>query len=65
VRHATVSEQSLSRCLGYLRAIGTAGNLTTDAQIAALAAEHGATVYSNDADFARFEDVRWVNPLAK
>jgi len=42
---------------------GTAGNLTTDAHIAALAVEHGYTVYSNDTDFARFQNVKWVNPL--
>jgi toxin-antitoxin system PIN domain toxin len=48
---------------GLLRTLGTAGNLTTDAQLAALAIEHRGTVYSNDADFARFEGVRWINPL--
>lgn len=46
-----------------LRAVGTAGNLTTDAQIAALAIEHGAEVHTADADFARFTGVRWRNPL--
>jgi uncharacterized protein len=65
VRHVAASEQSLNRALGYLRAIGTASNLTTDAQLAAIATERGATVYSNDADFARFEGVRWVNPLTR
>jgi len=25
--------------------------------------EHGYTVYSNDADFGRIPNVRWVNPL--
>ncbi len=40
------------------------GNMTTDAHIAALAVEHGYTVYSNDADFGRFPTVRWVNPIA-
>jgi uncharacterized protein len=33
---------------------GTAGNLTTDAHLAALAIEHGATVASFDRDFERF-----------
>lgn len=33
---------------------GTAGNLTTDAHLAALAIEHGATLGSFDRDFARF-----------
>lgn len=46
-----------------LRSMGVAGNLTTDAHIAALAIEHGATLCSNDNDFARFEQLRWENPL--
>ena len=47
-----------------LKAAGTAGNLTTDAHLAALAIEHGATVLSFDRDFARFEGVRWKLPAA-
>ena len=46
-----------------LHSSGTAGNLTMDAHIAALAVEHGYTVYSNDADFGRFQNVKWINPL--
>ena len=46
-----------------LTLLGTAGNLTTDAHLAALAIEHGATLYSADHDFARFEGLRWINPL--
>lgn len=37
---------------------GTAGNLTTDAHIAALAIENGATLASFDGDFHRFERLR-------
>lgn len=44
-------------------ATGTAGNLTSDAHLAALALEHGATVYSTDNDFKRFPGVHHVNPL--
>ncbi|MBI1736439.1 MAG: PIN domain-containing protein [Candidatus Rokubacteria bacterium] len=40
------------------------GNLVTDAQVAALAIEHGLTVCSADTDFARFEEIRWLDPLA-
>lgn len=40
------------------------GNLFPDAQLAALALEHGLTVCSADSDFARFREVRWINPLA-
>lgn len=44
---------------------GTAGNLTSDAHIAALALERGAVVCSTDHDFARFPGIRQVNPLAR
>lgn len=43
---------------------GPAGNLTTDAHLAALAIEHGAELCSTDSDFARFRQLRWTNPLA-
>ena len=39
------------------------GNLMPDAQLAALALEHGLTVCSADADFARFTEVGWQNPV--
>lgn len=42
---------------------GTAGNLTNDAHIAAIAIEHGYTVYSADNDFKRFAGLEHVNPL--
>lgn len=47
-----------------LEPLGTAGNLVSDAHLAALAIEHGAELYSRDNDFARFEGLRWVDPLA-
>ncbi|MDY7105274.1 MAG: TA system VapC family ribonuclease toxin [Actinomycetota bacterium] len=34
-----------------------------DAHLAALAIEHGIAVCSADADFARFSEVRWFNPV--
>lgn len=43
---------------------GTAGNLTTDAHLAAMAIAHGATLVSCDADFGRFRKLRWQNPVA-
>lgn len=42
---------------------GTAGNLVTDAQIAAIAMEHGATVHTADMDFGRLKGTQWINPL--
>ena len=44
--------------------MGTGGNLTSDAHLAALAMEHGAELCSADSDFARFPRLRWRNPLA-
>lgn len=46
-----------------LAASGTAGNLTSDAHIAALAIEHRAAIHSTDHDFGRFPGVEHVNPL--
>lgn len=39
------------------------GPLVTDAQLAALAIDHGVAMVSTDTDFARFAEVRWINPL--
>lgn len=47
---------------GLLTTSGTSGNLTTDAHLAALALEHGATIVSFDRDFARFAGVRHQIP---
>ena len=47
-----------------LLSLGSGGNLTSDAHLAALAIEHGAELCSSDADFARFPGLRWSNPLA-
>ncbi len=44
------------------RDFDAAGDLAPDAQLAALATEHGAEVVSFDRDFARFDDVRWTSP---
>jgi len=46
-----------------VKATGTAGNLTSDAHLAALAIERGGTVCSTDSDFRRFPGLDYVNPL--
>ncbi len=51
------------RVLALLEELGTAGNLVTDAQIAAVAMSHGAVLHTADADFMRFPGLRWLNPL--
>jgi uncharacterized protein len=55
-RHAKVLGQLLSQP-------GIHGDLVSDAHLAALAIEHGLTLYSTDGDFARFRDLKWQNPL--
>lgn len=47
---------------GLVVAVGTAGNLTSDAHLAALAVQHDATVVTYDTDFSRFPGVRWHSP---
>ncbi len=63
VRFLAPGPRHLDIAFDLLRIVGTGGNLTTDAQLAALATEYGAEMCSNDTDFARFPDVRWSNPL--
>ncbi len=56
-RHTSILEN-------LLRPLGTGGNLTSDAHLAALAIEHGAELCSSDNDFDRFPGLRRTNPLA-
>jgi uncharacterized protein len=49
--------------LELLAPLGSAGNLTSDAHLAALAIEHGALLCSGDSDFERFPGLRWTDPL--
>lgn len=56
-RHADVLGALVTRY--QLRA-----NLIPDADLAALAIEHGLTVCSTDTDFARFDEVTWCNPCS-
>ncbi|MGV3721302.1 MAG: type II toxin-antitoxin system VapC family toxin [Actinomycetota bacterium] len=63
VRIVHPTEQHARLLAQLLRALGIAGNLTTDAHLAALAIEHGCTVYTTDADFSRFASLKRVNPL--
>ena len=50
----------LLRLLKETQAIGP---LLMDAALAAIAIEHGATLYSTDHDFSRFPGLTWINPL--
>jgi hypothetical protein len=48
---------------GLMRDGQTSGALVMDAVLAAIALEHGATLYSTDRDFSRFAGLKCVNPL--
>jgi uncharacterized protein len=63
VRFLVPGPRHLDIAFGLLRNQGTAHNLTTDVQLAALAIEYQAELHSNDTDFGRFEGLRWVDPL--
>jgi toxin-antitoxin system PIN domain toxin len=53
------------RVLGMLiRRYELRGNIVSDAHLAALAIEHGLTMCSADTDFARFSELRWLDPTA-
>lgn len=39
------------------------GPLVTDAAVAAIAIEHGATLHTTDRDFSRFPRLVWTNPV--
>lgn len=57
-----MDEASCIVALQLLEKAATGANLTTDAQIAAIAAAKKATIHSADSDFSRF-GADWRNPL--
>ena len=57
------SDQHFTLIASLIEHVGTAGNLTTDAHLAALAIERGLILQTTDADFARFPGLQWSNPL--
>lgn len=46
-----------------LEATQVTGNLAPDLMLAALGLQYGVAVVSADTDFARFPQVRWINPV--
>ena len=56
------TERHLTLLHGLLSTVGTAASFVNDAQLAALALEHGAEIVSFDRDFERFEGVRVAFP---
>ncbi len=63
VRLLESSPDHVERVLKLVESIGTAGNLVTDAQLAAIAIEYDAVLHTADADFVRFHGLRWLNPI--
>ena len=63
VRIVHPAEQHFVLLAELIKKVGTAGNLTTDAHLAALAIERGLILQTTDADFARFPGLKWRNPL--
>ncbi|MDR3700842.1 MAG: PIN domain-containing protein [Candidatus Sulfopaludibacter sp.] len=55
-RHLEILEELVTKCKAT-------GPLMTDASLAALAEENGATLASTDRDFSRFDGLRWVDPM--
>lgn len=64
VHFLTPGPRHLEIAFRLLRKLGVGGNLTTDVQLAALAIEQQAELWSNDTDFARFDGLRWRNPMS-
>jgi toxin-antitoxin system PIN domain toxin len=64
VRVALPGPQHFGIMRSLLQPLGTGGNLTSDAHLAAIAIEHNALLCSCDHDFARFPGLRWTDPLS-
>ncbi|MFZ4774400.1 MAG: TA system VapC family ribonuclease toxin [Terrimicrobiaceae bacterium] len=59
----SMEEEDVSQAMKLLCTAGTGGDLTTDAQFAAIALRLDATVHTADTDFNRFAGVKIFNPL--
>lgn len=53
----------LDRALTFIETASAGGGLATDALIAALGIRHRAVIHTADADFARFPEAKWYNPI--
>jgi uncharacterized protein len=57
------TDRHLATLATLIRQTKASGNLISDAELAALAIQHGLELQSSDGDFARFKLLRWRNPL--
>lgn len=63
VRVIEPTENHLQAMRSIAEPLGLGGDIMSDVHLAALALEYGAVVHTADNDFARFNGVRWHNPL--
>ncbi len=63
IRVVREKDDHWARLRALVHDTGVAGNLTTDAHLAALALTHDAVLVSCDNDFARFRGLRRENPI--
>ncbi|MEZ5275199.1 MAG: TA system VapC family ribonuclease toxin [Opitutaceae bacterium] len=63
-QYVALEKSDLLKSLELLEVIGLGGDLTTDAQIAAIALRLRASVHTSDSDFKRFAGLKVVNPLS-
>jgi hypothetical protein len=62
-RVLTPGPPHFSQVMDLMAAAMAAGPVLSDAILAAYAIKHRATLFTNDADFARFSGLQWENPL--
>lgn len=63
VQQADLGIKGLENFKKFTIDIKPAGNLFYDTFLASLAKELNAVIHSNDADFSRFQGIRFLNPL--
>jgi hypothetical protein len=56
-------EDHTEKMIELMAASQSSGAITSDASLAIYAIENRAVLYSNDSDFARFQALKWINPL--
>ena len=63
VRVLEAGAKHVEQVFELLETVGMAGNLVSDAAIAAIALDYEAVLHTADPDFMRFSGLRWFNPL--
>ena len=63
VRILTPPDDHFSKVMALVTQAMGSGPLISDAVLASYAIENRATLHTNDADFSRFQNLSWKNPL--